>query len=88
MLQASVLNVSFVFLDVRCKCVYVDVAYGPHICVASVLSGCYVCLQWFSSVFANILNACFKCFIYLQTYIASVATIRFKSRPCVAHVTT
>jgi hypothetical protein len=32
MLQASVPNVSSIFLDVCCKCIYVDVAYVSHIC--------------------------------------------------------
>jgi hypothetical protein len=41
--------------------------------VASVLFGCYTCLQWFSSVFASASDVCFKYFIYLQTYVASVA---------------
>jgi hypothetical protein len=30
--KASVPNVLFVFSDVRCKCVYLDVAYVSHIC--------------------------------------------------------
>jgi hypothetical protein len=32
MLQRSVTNVSSVFSDVCCKCVYLDVAYVSHIC--------------------------------------------------------
>ena len=36
MLQASVLNVSSVFLDVCCKCAYLDVAYVSHICCKSM----------------------------------------------------
>jgi hypothetical protein len=46
MLQTSVPNVSSVFSEVRCKCVYLDVAYVSHIyckCVAYML-------QWFSSI--------------------------------------
>jgi hypothetical protein len=78
------------FLDVCYKCVYLDVAYGSHICVASVLSGCYVCLQWFSSVFqvlfASVSEACFKCFICLQTNVVYISSGRFKNRLGVAHV--
>jgi hypothetical protein len=52
--------------------------------IASVLSRCCVCLQWFSSVFrcffAIVSQECFKCFIYLQTYVASVVSECFKSR--------
>jgi hypothetical protein len=32
MLQAFVPNISAVFLDVCCKCVYLDVVYVSHIC--------------------------------------------------------
>jgi hypothetical protein len=34
MLQASVPNVSFVFLDVCCTCVFLDIAYVSHICLS------------------------------------------------------
>jgi hypothetical protein len=30
--KASVPNILFVFSDVYCKCVYLDVAYVSHIC--------------------------------------------------------
>jgi hypothetical protein len=33
MLQASVHNVSSIFSDICCKCVYLDVAYVSHICL-------------------------------------------------------
>jgi hypothetical protein len=33
MLQAFVPDVSSVFLDVCCKCVYLDIAYISHICL-------------------------------------------------------
>jgi hypothetical protein len=32
MLQVSIPNVSFVFSDICCTCVYLDVAYVSHIC--------------------------------------------------------
>ena len=35
-LQALVPNVSFAFLDVRCKCTYLDVAYVSRICCKSM----------------------------------------------------
>ena len=58
-------------------------------CVASVLSGCCVCLQYFSSafsrVFASVSHTCFKCFIYLLLYVASIASGCFKSGSGVAH---
>jgi hypothetical protein len=68
------------------------VCYQCFICVflvdvVYVLSGCCVCLQWFSSVFrvfSSVLEACFKCFICLQTYVASVAFGCFKSTSGVA----
>jgi hypothetical protein len=49
-LQAFVPNVSSIFLDVCCKCVYLDVAYFTHM-FASVLSECCVCFAMVSSVF-------------------------------------
>ena len=36
MLQASIPNVLFAFLDVCCKCAYLDVAYVSHICRKSM----------------------------------------------------
>ena len=47
--------------------------------VASVLFGCCVCFDMFSSVFC-------KCFIYLLLYVASVASGCFKSISGVARV--
>ena len=69
--------------------VFIWMLHMFHTYVASVLSGCCVCLQWFLSVlgiFASVSDACFKCFIYLQTYIASVLSRCFKTRLSVAHV--
>ena len=86
MLQTSAPNVSSVFSDVCCKCVYLDVAYVSHICckffiwmlhiVAMVFQGFYV--------FLSVLDACFKRFICLQTYVASVIYVCFKSRSGIA----
>jgi hypothetical protein len=36
MLQASVLNVSSAFLDICCKCAYLEFAYVSHICCKSM----------------------------------------------------
>jgi hypothetical protein len=66
------------FLDVCCRCVYLNVAYVSHICCK--------CFIWmlYSGVFVSVSDACFKCFICLQTYVASVASECFKSRSGVA----
>jgi hypothetical protein len=64
MLQASILNVSYVFSDVCYKCVYLDAAYiftymmqVFYLDVAYVYNGfkCFLC------VFASVSDACFKC---------------------------
>jgi hypothetical protein len=57
-----------------------------HTYVASALSGCYVCLQWFSIVFASVSPGCFKCFICLFFYVASIAFECFKSVSDAAYV--
>jgi hypothetical protein len=62
------------FSDVRCKCVYLDVAY--------VCNGFQV---FFKCFFASVLEVCFKCFICLQTYVASVTYGCFKSKLDVVH---
>jgi hypothetical protein len=54
--------------------------------IASVLSGCWVCLQWFQVFSGNVSDACFKCFICLQTYVASVVSGCLKSRSGVAYL--
>ena len=73
MLQAHVPNVSSVFSNVCCKCIYLDVVYVSHIC--------YKCFIWMlrmfaivSRVFASVLDAYFKCFIDFHSYVANVAT--------------
>ena len=76
------------FLDVCCKCVYLDIAYVSHICLqVFYLDVAYVCngFQTFLGVFSCVSQACFKYFIYLQTYVASVASECFKSISGVAH---
>ena len=45
MLQASVPNISSVFIDVCRKCVYLDVAYVLHICCK--------CFIWMLHMFYN-----------------------------------
>ena len=87
MLQHFVSNVLAIFLDVCCKCVYLDVAYVSHICCKHfiwMLRMFYMVFKCFSGVFASVLDRCFTCFICLQTYIASVASGCFKSRSGVA----
>jgi hypothetical protein len=59
-LQVSVPNVSFVFSDVCCKCVLSRCCICVHTYVVSVLSGYYVYLQWFSSVFRCFFFKCFR----------------------------
>ena len=87
MLQASVFNVSSIF-QTYVASVFIWMLHMFHTYVASVLSGCCVCLaivsKCFSDVFASVSDACFKCFICLQTYVASVASGCFKSRSGVA----
>ena len=59
-----------------------------HTYIASVLSGCCVCvamvLKCFMCFFASVLDACFKRFICLHTYVASVVSGCLKSRLGVA----
>ena len=77
------------FLNVRCTCIYFDVAYIWHICCKCfiwMLPMFYMVFKCFSCIFASVSYACFKCFICLQIYIASVASGCFKSRSGVAHV--
>jgi hypothetical protein len=89
MLQMSVPNVLF-FLDICCKCVYLDVAYVSHIsckCFIWMLrTGCNG-FQVLHVFLASVSDTCFKCFICLWTYVANVSSMCFKSRSSVAHVT-
>jgi hypothetical protein len=81
--QASIPNVLFIF-QTYVASVFIWMLHMLYTYVASVSSGCYVCLNGFSSVFksffASILDACFKCFIYILLYVASVTSGCFKSR--------
>jgi hypothetical protein len=65
-----------IFLDVCCKCVYLDVAYvHTYVCKCFIWMLCMF-LQWFQvflGVFASISDVCFKCCICLQTYVVSIA---------------
>jgi hypothetical protein len=81
MLQASVRTVSSVFFpNVRCKCVYLDVAYVLHICCK-----CFIyMLHMFYNGFQMFFMIFCKCFIYLQTYVAVAACGYFKSKSGVA----
>jgi hypothetical protein len=71
MLQTSDSNVSSVFLDICCKCIYMEVAYVSRICckcfyldVAYVLQMFQVFLQVFQMHVSNILFV-FRCMLYL-----------------------
>jgi hypothetical protein len=71
------------FLDICCKCVYLDVAYVSHICCKCLSVCCvYVAMVFkcFMCFFASVSDACFKHFICLQTYVASVVSECFKSK--------
>jgi hypothetical protein len=67
MLQASVLNVLFVFSDICCKYVYLDVAY-IYTYVGRVLSGCCVSFAMAFQVFSGVLQV-------FRTYVLSVSSI-------------
>jgi hypothetical protein len=90
MLKASVSNVSSVFLDVCCKCFYLDVAYVSQICLQVLFDRMlHMFCNGFSSVlgvFSSVSDACFKCFIFLQTHVAKVSSGCCKSRTGVIHV--
>jgi hypothetical protein len=79
--------VSSVFLDVHCKCVYLDVTYVSHICCKCFIWMLHMFCNSFScDVFASVSGACFKCFISLQTYVANVLSGCFKSKLGLAYV--
>jgi len=63
-------NVSSVFLDVCCKCVYLNVAYVLHIiCLQIFYLGFAYVFAMVSSVFQvflSVSDACFKCFIVFK----------------------
>jgi hypothetical protein len=76
------------FFDVRCKCVYLNVAYVfiHRKCKCFYLNVVYVYngFKCFSDVFGSGSDPCFKCFICFQTYVAIVASSCFKTRLSVA----
>ena len=67
MLQAFVPNVSSIFLDVSCKCVYLDVAYVYHIyCKCFIWMLCMFLIIVFSGVLhVFLMHVSSKCFICL-----------------------
>jgi hypothetical protein len=78
-----------VFLDVCCKCVYLDIAYVSHICSKYFIWMLHTCCNDFQAfdVFFHVFeDEFFKCFICLKMYIVNVLSGYFKSRSCFAHV--
>ena len=79
MLQPSVRNFSSIFLNVCCKCVYLNIAYVSHIycrCFVYMLHmfcnsffKCFLvfckCFMRMFKVFLLSLDVCCKCFIYI-----------------------
>jgi hypothetical protein len=87
MLQAPVLNISFVFFGRKLQVCLSGCCICFHTYDASILSGCCICLQWFQvflGVFVSVSDICFKCFICFQTYVAIVAFECFKTKSIVA----
>jgi hypothetical protein len=76
MLQASVPNVSSVFSDVRCKCVYLDVAYVSHVyckCLIWKLHMFTIVFRCFFTCFCKCFRHMFQvCFICFLSYVASI----------------
>jgi hypothetical protein len=84
-LQVSVSNMSSIFSDVYCKCVYLDVIYVSHICCK--------CFIWMLRMFAMVFNCFCKCFTWMFQvfylsffYVASIAFECFKSVSDAAYV--
>ena len=59
MLQRPVTNVSSVFSDVCCKCVYLDVAYVCNV-FSSVSEACFKCFICLLLYVASVVSECFK----------------------------
>jgi hypothetical protein len=81
MFQLYVTNVSSIFSYVHCKC-FISMLHMFHTYVASVLSGCCVCLQWFSGVFkcfASISDAYCRCFSFFVRMLKMFLSECFKS---------
>jgi hypothetical protein len=53
------------FPHVRCKCIYLDVAYVSHICCKCFIWMLRMAIIFFKCFFRCFLDACFKCFICL-----------------------
>jgi hypothetical protein len=78
MLQASVPYVSFVFLDVCCMCVYLDIAYVSHMCCK--------CFIWMlRKYFCKCFRRMFQVFHLSFLYVASVASGYLNSRSGVSY---
>jgi hypothetical protein len=60
MLQAFIPNVSVVFLDVCCKCVYLNVARVSHICCMCFIWMLYIFCNDFFQVFFRCFYKCFR----------------------------
>jgi hypothetical protein len=89
MLQRSVTNVSFVFLDVCHKFVYLDVAYVSHICCMCFIWVLRMCTKLFKC-FRSMLQVCFKCFscfrYMLQVFYLNVAYVAVATHICCKHM--
>jgi len=58
-------NVSSIFSDVCCKCVYLDVAYVSHICCKCFFSMLHIfamVFKCFRCFFVSVSDACVKCY--------------------------
>jgi hypothetical protein len=87
MLQALILNISSVFSDVCCKCVYLDVTYiFTHMMQVFYLDAAYVYddFKCFFYVFTSVSDTCFKRFVCFQTYVAIVVSGCFTTKSNVA----
>jgi hypothetical protein len=69
MLQASVPNVSAVFPDVCCKCIYLNVAYVSHICCK--------CFVYMLHMF-YLVSECFQ--VFLQVFHMHISSVSFAFR--------
>jgi hypothetical protein len=70
MLQAFILNVSSIFLDVCYKCAYSDVAYVSHICCKSMFEmferfQSYITISVFRLQVTSVLSGRCICFTYM-----------------------
>ena len=74
MLQVSAPNVSSIFLDLCCKCVYLDVAYVSHICCN--------CFIWMLYMFAIVFQVFSRVFAYVQAHVSNVSSISYVCCNC------